>query len=217
MESDLPKLSSTIDFGMVYAYTSILSRHFPRRGPRKTSLLGKMPVGGRSGLSWISAHGGFYISPGKKLLFMGQEFAQERSGENRTGLVPFYPSRKHLGNAALHALPTKSIGNIRLSTSWIMSRRFQWMDPDDAEYRELLPVSGEMGIIFSCHQFTRWSERVPWECAKAAAAKLLLDSSWKKFGGTREELKIYEAENILRPRETSFLRSSGYEAAIFSF
>ena len=91
-----------LTFGMVYAYTEhfiqALSHDEVVHG--KHSLLGKMPAGeGLEPFGDLRAYYGFYIGhPGKKLLFMGQEFAQEREWSENRELDWFLLSEpKHLG------------------------------------------------------------------------------------------------------------------------
>lgn len=97
------------------------------------------------------------------------------------------------------------------------------MDPDDAEesivsFARFGRNGNNLLFVINFTPVERKEYRLGTPCG--GSYELLLDSSWKKFGGTREELhKIYEAENIPSgQRETSFSYDlSGYEAAIFSF
>lgn len=218
-----------LTFGMVYAYTEhfiqALSHDEVVHG--KHSLLGKMPAGeGLDPFGDLRAYYGFYIGhPGKKLLFMGQEFAQEREWSENRELDWFLLSEpKHLGmQRYMHSLYEIYREYPALYELDYEPGGFQWMDPDDAE--ESIVSFARFGrngnnILFVIN-FTP-VERKEYRLGTPGGGsyELLLDSSWKKFGGTREELhKIYEAENIPSgQRETSFSYDlSGYEAAIFSF
>lgn len=218
-----------LTFGMVYAYTEhfiqALSHDEVVHG--KHSLLGKMPAGeGLDPFGDLRAYYGFYIGhPGKKLLFMGQEFAQEREWSENRELDWFLLSEpKHLGmQRYMHSLYEIYREYPALYELDYEPGGFQWMDPDDAE--ESIVSFARFGrngknLLFVIN-FTP-VERKEYRLGTPGGGsyELLLDSSWKKFGGTREELhKIYEAENILSgQRETSFSYDlSGYEAAIFSF
>ena len=218
-----------LTFGMVYAYTEhfiqALSHDEVVHG--KHSLLGKMPAGeGLDPFGDLRAYYGFYIGhPGKKLLFMGQEFAQEREWSENRELDWFLLSEpKHLGmQRYMHSLYEIYREYPALYELDYEPGGFQWMDPDDAE-ESILSFArfGRNGknLLFVIN-FTP-VERKEYRLGTPGGGsyELLLDSSWKKFGGTREELhKIYEAENIPSgQRETSFSYDlSGYEAAIFSF
>ena len=218
-----------LTFGMVYAYTEdfiqALSHDEVVYG--KHSLLGKMPAGeGLDPFGDLRAYYGFYIGhPGKKLLFMGQEFAQEREWSENRELDWFLLSEpKHLGmQRYMHSLYEIYREYPALYELDYEPGGFQWMDPDDAE--ESIVSFARFGrngnnllfvINFTPVERKEYRLGTPF----GGSYELLLDSSWKKFGGTREELhKIYEAENIPSgQRETSFSYDlSGYEAAIFSF
>lgn len=218
-----------LTFGMFYAYTEhfiqALSHDEVVHG--KHSLLGKMPAGeGLDPFGDLRAYYGFYIGhPGKKLLFMGQEFAQEREWSENRELDWFLLSEpKHLGmQRYMHSLYEIYREYPALYELDYEPGGFQWMDPDDAE--ESIVSFARFGrngknLLFVIN-FTP-VERKEYRLGTPGGGsyELLLDSSWKKFGGTREELhKIYEAENIPSgQRETSFSYDlSGYEAAIFSF
>ena len=218
-----------LTFGMVYAYTEhfiqALSHDEVVYG--KHSLLGKMPAGeGLDPFGDLRAYYGFYIGhPGKKLLFMGQEFAQEREWSENRELDWFLLSEpKHLGmQCYMHSLYEIYREYPALYELDYEPGGFQWMDPDDAE--ESIVSFARFGrngknllFVINFTPVERKEYRLGTPCG--GSYELLLDSSWKKFGGTREELhKIYEAENIPSgQRETSFSYDlSGYEAAIFSF
>lgn len=218
-----------LTFGMVYAYTEhfiqALSHDEVVHG--KHSLLGKMPAGeGLEPFGDLRAYYGFYIGhPGKKLLFMGQEFAQEREWSESRELDWFLLSEpKHLGmQRYMHSLYEIYREYPALYELDYEPGGFQWMDPDDAE--ESIVSFARFGrngknllFVINFTPVERKEYRLGTPCG--GSYELLLDSSWKKFGGTREELhKIYEAENIPSgQRETSFSYDlSGYEAAIFSF
>lgn len=218
-----------LTFGMVYAYTEhfiqALSHDEVVYG--KHSLLGKMPAGeGLDPFGDLRAYYGFYIGhPGKKLLFMGQEFAQEREWSENRELDWFLLSEpKHLGmQRYMHSLYEIYREYPALYELDYEPGGFQWMDPDDAE--ESIVSFARFGrngknllFVINFTPVERKEYRLGTLCG--GSYELLLDSSWKKFGGTREELhKIYEAENIPSgQRETSFSYDlSGYEAAIFSF
>ena len=218
-----------LTFGMVYAYTEhfiqALSHDEVVHG--KHSLLGKMPAGeGLDPFGDLRAYYGFYIGhPGKKLLFMGQEFAQEREWSENRELDWFLLSEpKHLGmQRYMHSLYEIYREYPALYELDYEPGGFQWMDPDDAEESIVSFVRfGRNGnnllFVINFTPVERKEYRLGTPCG--GSYELLLDSSWKKFGGTREELhKIYEAENIPSgQRETSFSYDlSGYEAAIFSF
>ena len=218
-----------LTFGMVYAYTEhfiqALSHDEVVHG--KHSLLGKMPDGeGLDPFGDLRAYYGFYMGhPGKKLLFMGQEFAQEREWSEQRELDWFLLTEpKHLGMQrymrALYEIYREYPALYELDYD---PAGFRWMDPDDSE--ESIVSFARFGrngknLLFVINFTPVERKEYRLGTPDGGSYELLLDSSWKKFGGTREELhKIYEAENIPSgQRETSFSYDlSGYEAAIFSF
>jgi 1,4-alpha-glucan branching enzyme len=132
-----------ITFGLAYAWNEdfVLPLSHDEVVHGKGSLLGRLPVGARPGDDWrrfaqlraLYAHQ--WAHPGKKLLFMGDEFAQWREwSEEREldwWLLQYAPhqgvmgllrelNRLHRGHPALHAADHAPGG-------------FQWIEPDDAE------------------------------------------------------------------------------------
>lgn len=218
-----------LTFGMVYAYTEhFIQALSPRRGgPRKTFSSGKNarrgrsgPLRGSSGLLWL-----LHRSSREKTSFHGSGICPGAEWSENRELDWFLLSEpKHLGmQRYMHSLYEIYREYPALYELDYEPGGFQWMDPDDAEesivsFARFGRNGNNLLFVINFTPVERKEYRLGTPCG--GSYELLLDSSWKKFGGTREELhKIYEAENIPSgQRETSFSYDlSGYEAAIFSF
>ncbi|MDE6314539.1 MAG: 1,4-alpha-glucan branching protein GlgB [Lachnospiraceae bacterium] len=168
-----------------------------------------------------------YGHPGKKLIFMGQEFGQEREwseereldwallGESKlnSGMKEYMKELLHLyrNYPAMYELDDTYDG-------------FEWNDPDDS-YHSVYSFmrkskSGKNNLLFVCN-FTpmRWEDYqigVP----KKKKFKLLLTSTDKKFGGsgTKKKENYIAVSKECKNKEYSFEYTlEPYEAAIFVF
>ena len=218
-----------LTFGMVYAYTEhfiqALSHDEVVYG--KHSLLGKMPAGeGLDPFGDLRAYYGFYMGhPGKKLLFMGQEFAQEREWSEQRELDWFLLTEpKHLGMQrymrALYEIYREYPALYELDYD---PAGFRWMDPDDSE-ESIVSFArfGKKGknLLFVINFTPVEREEYRLGTPESGSYELLLDSSWKRFGGEKEEkAEVYEAESIPSGQmQQSFCYDlNGFGAAIFSF
>ena len=218
-----------LTFGMVYAYTEhfiqALSHDEVVHG--KHSLLGKMPAGeGLDPFGALRAYYGFYMGhPGKKLLFMGQEFAQEREWSEQRELDWFLLTEpKHLGMQrymrALYEIYREYPALYELDYD---PAGFRWMDPDDSE-ESIVSFArfGKKGknLLFVINFTPVERKEYRLGTPESGSYELLLDSSWKRFGGEKEEkAEVYEAESIPSGQmQQSFCYDlNGFGAAIFSF
>jgi 1,4-alpha-glucan branching enzyme len=132
-----------LTFSLVYAFSEnyVLPLSHDEVVHGKGSLLGKMPGDPWRRFANLRALFGFmWTHPGKKLLFMGGEFAQEREWNHDRALDwPLLQQPEHRGvhalvrdlnrlyrsRAALHALDSEPAG-------------FEWIDAHDAEHSTLL-------------------------------------------------------------------------------
>jgi 1,4-alpha-glucan branching enzyme len=150
-----------MSFGLVYAFSEnfVLPLSHDEVVHGKGSLLGKMPGDDWQRFANLRAYYGFmWGHPGKKLLFMGQEFAQS-SEWNHDGELPWalLDDARHAGvqqlvrdlNAlyaarpALHALDCEANG-------------FEWLVADDAERSIFawLRRDGDRGVVIVLSNFT---------------------------------------------------------------
>ncbi len=129
---------SQMTFGLVYAFSEnfILPISHDEVVHGKGSMLGKMPGNADEKFANLRAYYGFmWAHPGKKLLFMGQEFAQPDEW-NHNASLPWHLTDDlahggvqrlvrdlntlYRGTPALHALDADGAG-------------FQWIEADDAD------------------------------------------------------------------------------------
>ena len=163
--------------------------------------------------------------PGKKLLFMGQEFAQEREWSEQRELDWFLLTEpKHLGMQrymrALYEIYREYPALYELDYD---PAGFRWMDPDDSE-ESIVSFArfGKKGknLLFVINFTPVERKEYRLGTPESGSYELLLDSSWKRFGGEKEEkAEVYEAESIPSGQmQQSFCYDlNGFGAAIFSF
>jgi len=127
-----------LTFGLLYAFTEnfILPLSHDEVVHGKGSLLGKMPGDRWQKFANLRAYYAFlYTQPGKKLLFMGGEFAQEREWNHDVSLD------WHLTNDDMHAGVQKLVrdlnwlyrGRPALHQRDCESEGFSWIDCNDAD------------------------------------------------------------------------------------
>lgn len=170
-------------FGLVYAFSEnfVLPISHDEVVHGKGSMLGKMPGDDWQRFANLRAYYGFmWGHPGKKLLFMGQEFAQP--GEWRhDATLPW-----HLLDDPRHAGVQRLVGDLNrlYRTTPALHRRdceaagFEWLVGDDAEHSVLAWArrDGAGGIAIVACNFTpvpRHGYRIPlpddapvgWRCA----------------------------------------------------
>lgn len=216
-------------FSMEYAYSEnyILVLSHDEVVHLKCSMINKMPGVGADKFANLKVAYAFMMGhPGKKLLFMGQDFAQLREwSEEREldwyllGQEPhrqvqsFYRDLLHLyrKNKALYELDTSSQG-------------FEWVNKDDT-FRSIFSFvrhsrDNKKNLLFVCN-FTpvgRPDYRVG--VPRRKQYRLVMNSDDKKYGGTgAERPMLYKAEKQeCDDRPYSFAYSlPGYGTAIFEF
>ncbi len=190
-------------FAMTYAYSEkyILVLSHDEVVHLKCSMINKMPGSYEDKFSNLKAGYAFMIGhPGKKLLFMGQEFAQfQEWSEDRE--LDWYllekPEHQQMQafTAALLALYNK------YPALWEQDDRyegFEWINADDASRSIFSFVrkskSGKNNLLFVIN-FTP-VDRPDYRCGMLEKKNLtlLLNSDDEKFGGTGVHPKTYKAE-----------------------
>lgn len=168
----------------------------------KCSMINKMPGEGKDKFANLKAGYGFMIGhPGKKLLFMGQEFGQLREWSEERELDWFLldePQHRQLQTYfkdLLH-IYTKYPAMYEADTDW---NNFEWINADDNTRSVFSFVrksaSGKKNLLFICN-FTP----VAWEDYRVGVPmkkqyKLILNSDDKKYGGAGVERPLtYKAE-----------------------
>ena len=193
----------------------------------KCSMLNKMPGLGEEKFSNLKAGYAFMMGhPGKKLLFMGQEFGQLREWSEERELDWFLleeDSHKQIQTFVKDLLHIykKYPAMYEADTDW---NNFEWINADDA-YRSIFSFvrkskSGKKNLLFVCN-FTpvaREDYRVGVPMKKQY--KLIFNSDEKKYGGSGETRPLtYRAvAQDCDNRPYSFAYPlSGYGVAIFEY
>lgn len=193
----------------------------------KCSMINKMPGEGEDKFSNLKAGYAFMMGhPGKKLLFMGQEFGQFREWSEERELDWFLleeDSHRQLQTFVKDLLHiyTKYPAMYEADTDW---NNFEWINADDA-YRSVFSFvrksrSGRKNLLFVCN-FTP----VVWEdyrvgVPKRKQYKLIFNSEEEKYGGTGEKRPLtYKAvKKECDNREFSFAYPlPAYGVAVFEY
>ena len=193
----------------------------------KCSLLNKMPgLGIDKFRNLMVAYAYMMGHPGKKLLFMGQEFAQLQEWSEARELDWYLlenPDHQHVQNwmkSLLH-IYQKNPAMYELDHSW---EGFEWINADDADRSIFSFVrkskDGKNNLLFVCNftpvERTDYRVGVP----KKKAYKLILDSDAKEFGGSGVgKPASYKAEKIEcdgKPYSFAYPLSP-YGVAVFKF
>lgn len=216
-------------FAMSYAYSEnyILVLSHDEVVHLKCSMLNKMPGLGFDKFANLKVGYAFMMGhAGKKLLFMGQEFAQLREWSEEREIDWYLLAEKehqaiqNWTRDLLH-LYKKKKAMYDNDHSW---EGFEWINADDA-YRSIFSFmrhskDGKKHLLFVCN-FTPM-ERADYRVGvpKKKQYKLILNSDEEKYGGTGEERPlVYKAEKQeCDGRPYSFAYSlKPYGVAVFEF
>ncbi|MBR5127302.1 MAG: 1,4-alpha-glucan branching protein GlgB [Roseburia sp.] len=193
----------------------------------KCSLLNKMPgLGVDKFKNLMVAYAYMMGHPGKKLLFMGQDFAQLQEWSEERELDWFLlenPDHQHIQNwmkSLLH-IYQKNPAMYELDHSW---EGFEWINADDADRSIFSFVrkskDGKNNLLFVCNftPMARPDYRVG--VPKKKSYKLILDSDAVEFGGEGlEKPATYKAiKSECDGKDFSFdYPLSPYGVAVFKF
>lgn len=216
-------------FAMTYAYSEkyILTLSHDEVVHLKCSMINKMPGLGDDKFRNLKVGYGFMMGhPGKKLLFMGQEFAQLREWSEERELdwyllqEPQHRGMQEFVKALLH-MYTKYPALYSMDDQ---PEGFEWVNPNDGErsiYSFIRHGSTRRNnLLFVCN-FTpvdRPDYRVG--VPKKKKYTLILDSEEERFGGKGgEKTLVYESEKSeCDGREYSFAYPlPGLSVAVFKF
>ena len=216
-------------FAMSYAYSEnyILVLSHDEVVHLKCSMLNKMPgylddkfANLKAGYTFMFGH------PGKKLLFMGNEFAQLQEWSEARELDWFLlkeDSHLHMQNyvRALLQLYKKYRCLYELDDSW---DGFQWINADDS-YRSIFSFvryskTKRKNLLFVMN-FTPM-ERPDYRVGvpKKKKYKLVLDSDAEEYGGSgRKRAKVYDAKKGSCDNQKYYVEYplSAYGTAVFEF
>lgn len=193
----------------------------------KCSMINKMPGLGEDKFSNLKAGYAFMMGhPGKKLLFMGQEFGQLREWSEERELDWFLleeDSHKHLQTFVKDLLHiyTKYPAMYEADTSW---DNFEWINADDG-YRSIFSFvrkskSGKKNLLFVCNFTPVPREDYRVGVPKKKQYKLIFNSDEVKYGGTGEKRPVtYKAvKKECDNREFSFAYPlPAYGVAVFEY
>ncbi len=216
-------------FAMSYAYSEnyILVLSHDEVVHLKCSMLNKMPGLGFDKFANLKVGYAFMMGhAGKKLLFMGQEFAQLREWSEEREIDWYLLAEKehqaiqNWTRDLLH-LYKKKKAMYDNDHSW---EGFEWINADDA-YRSIFSFmrhskDGKKHLLFVCNFTPMEREDYRVGVPKRKQYKLILNSDEEKYGGTGEERPlVYKAEKQkCDGRPYSFAYSlKPYGVAVFEF
>ncbi len=181
-----------LTFPMMYAYSEnfILPVSHDEVVHGKHSLIDKMFGTAESKFSAMKAFLVYMMTfPGKKLMFMGQEFGQFREWDYENQLEWFmldYPAHKNLRDFV------KTLNKLYLSRHelWEIDdgwEGFEWIYAEDAGHNALAYIRRGVdkhpiyvAVNFSGSTWKKYKLRVP----ETGKYTVMLNSEWKKWGGT---------------------------------
>lgn len=216
-------------FAMTYAYSEdyVLVLSHDEVVHLKCSMLNKMPGVGFDKFANLKVGYAFMMGhPGKKLLFMGQEFAQLREWSEARELDWFLLAEKeHLAvqefyKDLLH-LYKRNKAMYELDTSY---EGFEWVNADDG-YRSIYSFirhskDNKKNLLFVCNFTPIEREDYRVGVPRRKQYKLVLNSDEAKYGGTGEERPlVYRAvkkECDGRPYSFGY-KLPPYGVAVFEF
>ena len=218
-----------LTFSMIYAYSEKFMLVFSHDEVvhLKCSMLNKMPGLGFDKYANLKAGYAFMMGhAGKKLLFMGQEFAQLREWSEERELdwfllaEPEHQQMKEWVKALLHLYKSHK-AMYEMDQSW---EGFEWINADDG-YRSIYSFmrhskGAKKNLLFVCNFTPMARDDYRVGVPRKKQYKLILNSDEEKYGGTGEvRKKIYKAEaKECDGRPYSFAyKLPPYGVAVFEF
>ena len=216
-------------FAMSYAYSEnyILVLSHDEVVHLKCSMLNKMPGLGFDKYANLKAGYAFMMGhAGKKLLFMGQEFAQLREWSEERELdwfllaEPAHQQMKMWVKDLLH-LYKRHKAMYEMDQSW---EGFEWINADDG-YRSIYSFmrhskGAKKNLLFVCNFTPMARDDYRVGVPRKKQYKLILNSDEEKYGGTgADRKKIYKAEKKEcdgRPYSFAY-KLPPYGVAVFEF
>ena len=216
-------------FAMSYAYSEnyILVLSHDEVVHLKCSMLNKMPGLGFDKYANLKAGYAFMMGhAGKKLLFMGQEFAQLREWSEERELdwfllaEPEHQQMKMWVKDLLH-LYKRHKAMYEMDQSW---EGFEWINADDG-YRSIYSFmrhskGAKKNLLFVCNFTPMARDDYRVGVPRKKQYKLILNSDEEKYGGTgADRKKIYKAEKKEcdgRPYSFAY-KLPPYGVAVFEF
>lgn len=193
----------------------------------KCSMINKMPGEGEDKFSNLKVGYAFMMGhPGKKLLFMGQEFAQQHEWNEKTELEWFLlddPKHKQVQEFVKELLHMykKYPAMYELDHSW---EGFEWINANDGERSIFSFVrksrDGKNNLLFVCNftPVSRPDYRVG--VPENKTYRLILSSDEERFGGNGKKhavnYKAQKSECDGRPYSIGY-PLSGYGVAVFKY
>ena len=216
-------------FGMTYAFSEnyILVLSHDEVVHLKCSMINKMPGNLDEKFQNLMVGYAFMFGhPGKKLLFMGQDFGQEREWSEARELDWFLLGEKN--NQGMHTFVKELLKMYRkypalyeLDDTWA---GFEWMNADDAENSVYSFVrkssTGKNSILFVLNMTPVKREKYRVAVPKNTKYKLILNSDEERFGGWGNEIQpeIMAEKKPFHYHDYSFTMDlPPYGAAVFVF
>lgn len=198
-----------LTFPMMYAYSEnfILSVSHDEVVHGKKSLLDKQFGSYEEKFNGMRAFLTHMMTfPGKKLMFMGQEFGQFREWDYENQLEWFmldYDKHRDLKKfvAAINHLYLSTPALWEIDGSW---DGFEWITADDAAHNVIAykrrDLEGNEIIAIVNYSGSEW-KKYKISVSFAGKYKVLINSAWTCFGGDRRKLSTVTARNVSKAKD----------------
>lgn len=220
---------NNMTFGMTYAYAEnyVLPYSHDEVVHGKGTLLEKMPGTLEEKFGDLrSAYGFFFGHPGKKLLFMGQEFAQRREWSEERELdwflldEPLHRGMQEYVKELLHLYRNHPCMYEQDCTE----EGFTWIEPDDKERGVLVFARHSRDrrdhLLFVCNFTPVDREEYSVGVLEDVPHHLVLDSDQTRFGGQGIQKKMFylpEAVPAGKCKKSFAYHLPGFGMAVFSY